>query len=320
MSFCHPIAVAPGLSINSIDGLKNLCAVQSAGIAIAFAGSNSHNLQSLTVTQISGSQIRGNWQSCRLHTHAPIVYSFLLGLPREHDHALRKVALVASGRTIALGDIHGCASALELLLSTLDLTANDTLVMLGDAIDRGPDSRGVLDQLLAIGEVCHLVPILGNHEQMLLDAVEGKMPLQDWLVHGGAETLDSYGEGAALAEVPEKHLDFVYAWGDYHQTDDHFFAHGNYLPKKKLTKQPWAELRWRSLKFSLPGPHASGKIAVLGHTSNKQGKIVNHGHLVCIDTYCHGGGWLTALEPATGQVWQTNEQGESRQAKLPPAL
>ena len=226
---------------------------------------------------------------------------------------------MVKGRTIAIGDIHGCATALRLLLQKLELTKADTLVMLGDAIDRGPDSCNVLDQLLAVQKQCELVPIFGNHEQMLLDAVEGKMPLHDWLIHGGAETLDSYGEGAALAEVHDEHLDFIYTWIDFHTTDEFFFVHGNYLPKKKLTKQPWYEMRWRSLKFFLPGPHKSGKTAVVGHTSNKQGEVVNYGHLICIDTYCHGGGWLSALEPATGKVWQANEQGESRQSKLPPA-
>jgi serine/threonine protein phosphatase 1 len=225
-------------------------------------------------------------------------------------------AAVSAGRTIAIGDIHGCATALRTLLPLLELAAGDTLVMLGDAIDRGPNSRDVLEQLVTLGQRCQLVPILGNHEQMLLDVVDGKMPLQDWLIHGGAETLDSYGPNAALAEVPGKHIDLLCTWGDYHETDGHFFAHGNYLTKKKLRKQPWEEMRWLSLKSFLPDPHTSGKTAILGHTANKQGKIVNHGHLVCIDTYCHGGGWLTALEPVAGKVWQANERGDSRISDL----
>lgn len=222
-----------------------------------------------------------------------------------------------AGRTIAIGDIHGCATALRTLLELLDLAADDTLVTLGDVIDRGPDSREVIEQLLAVNERCQLVPILGNHEQMLLDAIQGRIMLQDWLMHGGAETLDSYGPGAALMEVPIPHIDFVCSWGDYYETNSHFFAHGNYLPKKKLAKQPWEETRWQSLKQYLPAPHSSGKTAVVGHTANKRGEVVNYGHLVCIDTYCNGGGWLTAFEPETSTIWQTNEQGESQQLELP---
>jgi serine/threonine protein phosphatase 1 len=208
------------------------------------------------------------------------------------------------------------------MLAALELSQDDTLVMLGDAIDRGPDSRDVVEQLIEACEVCQLVPILGNHEQMLLDAVEGKISLQDWLIHGGAETLDSYGPGAALAEVPPEHLDYVCSWRDFHEAENHFFAHGNYLAEKPLNKQPWEEMRWRSLQFFMPGPHMSGKIAVVGHTSNKRGQVVNHGHIVCIDTYCHGGEWLTALEPATGKLWQTNDTraGKVQVSTLPAPI
>ena len=68
----------------------------------------------------------------------------------------------------------------------------------------------------------------------------------------------------------------------------------------------------------MPTAHRSGKTAILGHTSDKQGEIINLGHLVCIDTYCYGGQWLTALEPKTGQVWQSNERGELRESTLLP--
>ena len=176
------------------------------------------------------------------------------------------------GRTIAVGDIHGCATALRTLLAAIELTAEDTLVVVGDAIDRGPNSREVLDQLIAVSQSCQLVPILGNHEQMLLDAIRGNMSLQEWLVHGGAETLDSYGPGAALSELPLGHYDFLSTWIDYYETAEHFFVHGNYVPKKKLAKQHWVEMRWRSLHASTPGPHISGKTAILGHTANKQAK------------------------------------------------
>src|SRR4029453_4765190 len=72
------------------------------------------------------------------------------------------------GRTIAIGDIHGCAAALGALVAAIEPTADDTLVALGDYVDRGPNSRGVLDELLALAKRCRLVPLLGNHEIMLL--------------------------------------------------------------------------------------------------------------------------------------------------------
>ncbi len=221
-------------------------------------------------------------------------------------------------RTIAIGDVHGCNTALATLLDKLKLQPQDTVVILGDAIDRGPDSRDVIRQLMELGERCRMQCIQGNHEQMLLDAVDGRMPMQEWLVHGGADTLDSYGKGAGLGALDPEHVEFIRSWGDVYECSSHFFVHGNYLATRPLDRQPWRDLRWQSLKWHTPGAHISGKTAVLGHTSNKQGEIVNLGHIICIDTFCHGGYWLTALDATTGRVWQANEAGEFRTVELSP--
>jgi serine/threonine protein phosphatase 1 len=230
----------------------------------------------------------------------------------------RSHSIATAPRTIAIGDIHGCNTALAALVDGLKLQPADTLVMLGDAIDRGPDSRDVIRQLRQLGRRCRVMNIQGNHEQMLLDAVDGQIALQEWLVHGGAETLDSYGKGAGITALDADDVAFIRSWGDVFETETHFFAHGNYLPSRPLYRQPWRDLRWQSLKWHTPGPHLSGKTAVLGHTSQKQGQIVNLGHLICIDTYCHGGCWLTAFDSTSGRVWQSNEAGEFRESELPP--
>lgn len=221
-------------------------------------------------------------------------------------------------RVIAIGDIHGCATALATLVDGLKLQQDDVVVMLGDAVDRGPDSRGVIQQLMSLAGRCQLVSIVGNHEQMMLEALDGDIPIQEWLMHGGAATLDSYGRGAGINAVDAAHVDFMRSWGDVYQTDSHFFAHGNYIASRPLETQPWIDLRWQSLNWHTPAAHISGKTAVLGHTSNKQGNVVNLGHIVCIDTYCCGGFWLTAFDTTTGQIWQANEPGEFRTGELPP--
>jgi serine/threonine protein phosphatase 1 len=221
-------------------------------------------------------------------------------------------------RTIAIGDIHGCNTALATLVAGLKIQPDETVVMLGDAIDRGPDSRDVLRQLRELGERCRVICIEGNHEQMLLDVIDGNIALSEWLVHGGAETLDSYGEGAGLTAVDPDDVEFIRSWGDVFETETNFFAHGNYLPNRPLDRQPWRDLRWQSLKWFTPSPHESGKTAILGHTSNKQGEILNLGHLICLDTYCHGGYWLTAFDSTTGRMWQSNEAGDFRTIELPP--
>ena len=76
------------------------------------------------------------------------------------------------------------------------------------------------------------------------------------------------------------------------------------------------QLRWQSLKISTPGPHGSGKKVVVGHSAQKTGEILDLGHLICIDTYCFGGGWLTALDVHTQETWQTNRQGALRSARF----
>lgn len=76
-----------------------------------------------------------------------------------------------SGRTIAIGDIHGCLAALDALISVIQPGPEDTLITLGDYIDRGPQSRGVLDRLIGLARCCRLVPLVGNHEEALIDAL-----------------------------------------------------------------------------------------------------------------------------------------------------
>ncbi|MCA9196587.1 MAG: serine/threonine protein phosphatase [Planctomycetales bacterium] len=218
---------------------------------------------------------------------------------------------VSAERIIAIGDIHGCNTALHALLDAIALTDRDILVPLGDYVDRGPDSKGVLDTLIRLKAEYDVRPIFGNHEEMMLTALEGNPP-HDWLRYGGVETLDSYGFSGDLGIVPERHVEFLRNCVDYVETDKHIFLHANYIYDVPLDRQDEFQLRWRSLIDEMPGPHMSGKIAVVGHTPDKTGEILDVGFLKCIDTFCYGGQWLTALDVLTGQVWQANDQGELR--------
>jgi serine/threonine protein phosphatase 1 len=71
-------------------------------------------------------------------------------------------------------------------------------------------------------------------------------------------------------------------------------------------------LRWESLRDGIPDSHVSGKRAIVGHSSQKSGEVLDVGHLVCIDTYCYGGGWLTAMDVVTEELWQVDRHGEFR--------
>lgn len=213
-------------------------------------------------------------------------------------------------RVIAIGDIHGCGEALRVLLETIAPQPEDTLVLLGDYIDRGPDSRGVIEQLLVLKQRCQVVPLLGNHELMLLDALENPRVLWPWLTYGGEATLASYG--GPLEAIPREHLEFLRRCRTYYETEGHFFVHANYLEDLPLDQQPEYVLFWEHLHARTPGPHRSGKVAIVGHTSQKSGEILDLGHLVCLDTYCYGGGWLTAWEIDGGQCWQVDRAGRLR--------
>lgn len=215
-------------------------------------------------------------------------------------------------RTIAIGDIHACSAALDALLDTIRVCPDDVIVTLGDYINRGPDARGVLDRLLDLDRRCRLVPLLGNHDQMLLDVHTGKYPIYWLLDIGGTTTLDSYGPGRDLGLIPDEHYEFLEECLDYHETETHLFVHANYFPDIPMAEQPVGMLRWESLRAMTPGPHESGKTVIVGHTSQKGGEILDLGHLKCVDTFCHGGGWLTALDVGTGEVWQADREGNMR--------
>lgn len=216
-------------------------------------------------------------------------------------------------RTIAIGDIHGCAKALRALVEMIRPGRDDTLIPLGDCVDRGPESRQVIDELLSLREKCHLVPLLGNHEEMMLDFYDGRPQPDNWLEVGGAATVESYrGADGTLAPPPAEQIDFIRTWGDCFETNSHFFVHASYEPERPLANQHWKTMRWQSLKYEVPAPHVSGKTAVVGHTSLKDGEVLDLGHLICIDTFCWGGGWLTALETTTGQIWQVDRDGRLR--------
>ena len=224
-------------------------------------------------------------------------------------------------RIIAIGDIHGCATALATLIEAIQPTEMDTLVFLGDYIDRGPDSRGVIDQVIALGQHCTVVPLLGNHEEMLLAVLEGgRSEIKFWLTFGGDRALASYGwkggpdlhPSYVRSLIPGEHVEFVKACRDFFETVNHIFVHAYYEPKVPLHEQKWSVLRWASLPPN-PKRHSSWKTAVVGHTPQRNGEILNLGCVLCIDTLAHGGGWLTALEVEPGRrVWQANEVGEMR--------
>lgn len=222
-------------------------------------------------------------------------------------------------RLLAIGDIHGCARALGALLAAAQPKAEDTVVTLGDYVDRGPDSYGVLERLIALSKQCRLVALRGNHEMMMLAAREDDGHESEWLRCGGNATLASYshlGDAGKLVDVPDHHWEFLEnTCRDWHETAQHLFVHANAYPDFPLSEQPPYMLFWEQVNAAQIA-HSSGKTLVCGHTPQKSGRPLHLGHTICIDTWAHGRGWLTCVELKSGKVWQANQAGEQQTAYL----
>ncbi len=213
-------------------------------------------------------------------------------------------------RVVAIGDIHGCSTALRSLLDAITPATTDTIILLGDVIDRGPDSRNVIKILTALACRCKLVFVRGNHEELLLNALDDAAEIPRWLRIGGRATLASYG-CETPSEIPGQDLEFIRSSVDFYEDAENIFLHAGYVENLELSQQPALALRWR-VTHDKTLPHCSGKVVVAGHTPQKSGKVLNLKHVLCIDTNCVHGGWLTAVDMATGNLWQANNQGETR--------
>jgi serine/threonine protein phosphatase 1 len=217
-------------------------------------------------------------------------------------------------RTLVIGDIHGCLLALDSLLDVVAPRPEDRLITLGDYVDRGPDSAGVLNRLIALFEKGRLIPLRGNHDEMMVQARKGH-GRRMWLNCGGKQTLESYGhqvEDEESDRIPLRHVQFLEKdCRDWYETESHFFVHASAYPDLPLSEQPPYMLFWE--KIEGPVEHDSGKIMVCGHTRQTTGVPLDLGSTVCIDTGVYDSeGWLTCLHVETGHYWQANQRGQTR--------
>jgi serine/threonine protein phosphatase 1 len=212
-------------------------------------------------------------------------------------------------RTIAIGDIHGCHLALEQVLRDLKISAGDTIIVLGDVVDRGPGTKQAVDQLLELETSCRLIFLMGNHEEMMLEAREGGMIASTWLRYGGQQTLDSYGGGFGL--VPDRHWEFFQSGRDYWETESEIFVHANLEPGVELPAQSGDWLRWTQLSGQ-ETPRECGRRVVCGHSSLMKGVPLVLDGWVCIDTRCYGRQYLSALDVTNDLVYQAKQSGEPR--------
>lgn len=223
-------------------------------------------------------------------------------------------------RVLAIGDIHGCLGALDDLLAWVQPTAADDLVFLGDYVDRGPDTRGVLNRLIELKQKRNVVCLRGNHEVMMLAARFGtREDRKQWLSVGGVQALGSYGPALGVTgtfdDVPEGHWEFLERdLVPYHETDHFIFVHAGVYHNADMEDQPDDMLYWEFLPDAMR--HCSGKPVVCGHTSQKSGVPKVIPGAACIDTYAYGGGWLTCLDAVSCRYWQVDALGRRREGRI----
>lgn len=215
-------------------------------------------------------------------------------------------------RVYAIGDIHGRKDLLEVLGAAIEAEiaeAQDTeprIILLGDLVDRGPDSAGVLKYARKWRKRQKVHILCGNHEEMFLQGFKDKDVLRHFLRHGGRETLESYGverkafSKATLAElqqimhdvVPAKDIKFISDFEDMVLVGDYLFVHAGISPGVPLDEQKKRTLRWIREPF-LSHKASHGPIVVHGHTITDE--PVDAGNRIGIDTGAYASGRLTAL-------------------------
>jgi serine/threonine protein phosphatase 1 len=165
-----------------------------------------------------------------------------------------------------VGDIHGRLDRLDRVLS--QLPEERTLVFLGDYIDRGPDSRWVIQHLIGLGQSRRCVLLCGNHEDMMLDALSDACEgaVTDWLQNGGDATLRSYsasGIRRLAEELPEEHMAFLTGLREHWETEEYVFVHAGITADGPDATDRTTKL-W--LRIAPDAAFGYGKTVVCGHT------------------------------------------------------
>ena len=210
-------------------------------------------------------------------------------------------------RVFAIGDIHGCYDGFRALVEKkLRLKKDDKLILLGDYIDRGPQSKEVLDYIIELlDKGYNIVPLRGNHEQLLLDAYENKRSdfLSHWLYNGGDSTMESFGLDS-LKDIDPVYIEFFKGLDYYYAEGDYIFVHAGFNDD---LDDPFLDL-YRMIWFcneAYDNPLLKDKIIIHGHCPvdkiNCIERVRAGRKVIDIDTgyvfaSTHGFGHLTALE------------------------
>ncbi|MFZ7945899.1 metallophosphoesterase family protein [Neobacillus sp. 19] len=228
-------------------------------------------------------------------------------------------------RMLAISDIHGDLYKFERLLELVEYDKDrDQLLLLGDFVDRGPQSKAVIDKVIQLKNE-GAIALIGNHEKMMIDAFQGDpMNLKRWYYNGGIKTLQNYGyeiekddaeywyttdempEPIQMNEAIRMHIEILKTFQFYYETDTHIFVHAGVHPNTPVASTEPHTLVWIREEFHKG--YKGEKTIVFGHTPTTylhESSDVYFGdnHIIGIDGGCAYGGRLNCLEVGTSQVF-----------------
>jgi serine/threonine protein phosphatase 1 len=196
-------------------------------------------------------------------------------------------------RTFIIGDIHGCLDILKGLMDKIDWDPDkDGLIFLGDYIDRGRDSKGVIDYILGLKRMSQNIQcLMGNHEELFLNYINGDDE-GSFLYNGGVSTLTSYYE-AGSREIDPSHIDFLKSLLLMIELDEYYVVHAGFKPGVSVTDQSVKDTLWIREPFIF-SDYDFGKRIIFGHTPFSSPLIMEN--KIGLDTGAVFGNKLTCLE------------------------
>jgi serine/threonine protein phosphatase 1 len=200
-------------------------------------------------------------------------------------------------KTFVVGDIHGCLGVLKRLIDKIPWDpSKDRLIFIGDYIDRGEDSRGVIEYVVTLTKNSQKVQcLIGNHEQALFDYLSGN-DTQTYILNGGGATLISYDRVRRNKDdplIPPEHLDFFSSLLPMVELDDYYIVHAGFRPHIPIENQELSDMLWIRNEFLL-SEYDFGKVVIFGHTPFNNPVVMKN--KIGIDTGAVYGNRLTCLE------------------------
>lgn len=212
-----------------------------------------------------------------------------------------------NNRIFTIGDIHGCFDSLkELVENKIQLQKDDKLILLGDYIDRGDKSKEVVDFIIELSENGYdVIPLMGNHEVLLLDAFEDEINISKWIQNGGNETLKSFKINS-LKDIESKYIEFFKGLRYYYLFEDYLFVHAGFNDNLLNPFTDYYSMLWKC-KETYTNPLLSDKTIIHGHNPVSVAKckeiVLSKHPVINIDTGCvykdkdnEGFGRLTAYD------------------------